>query len=1667
MVVSCMRRNARWASAEEGQQDPLLQAFGALKQTLAGVSDLKDIEVDVFLGPFLDVVRSEVVGPITGVALSSINKFLAYGLIDLSSPHAASGIESIADAVTHTKFMGTDLASDEVVLMKILQVLRTILLTPVGACMSNEAVCELMQTCFKICFEMRLSELLRRCAEQTLTDMIHLLFSRLAVLAVPDKNDIANSPVKNSLSRMSDVPRTPAAAVASSDGADGDGGEGGTADTPATPATPATPSTPAPSAAAPEECAASTSPPPLTSTPSGLGSDEQGQGAAEERTNRFGVRFTPREAPSSGTVDGDGKQVSYGIPCIRELFRFIISLINPRDRHNNETMIGMGLSLLTVAMETGGAHMSRFVSLKEYLEDDMCHNLFELLQTENLTLYAATLRVIFLTFEVRPYPFFFLFFSSFFFSFPLSLSFVCCVLFLFLFLYYYLHSTPVYSSFHADVCNSTTRTFLKALRDPLKFQLERFVTIVCEMDFEQHSVEHKEGALDTLLQLCRVPSFLIDLYLNFDCNLHCSNLFEKLVAFLSQNAFPEDRVLATHLNALDSLLSVVQEISGREDVGGGVDAATAAVAAAMVTPTKDVGGEALGDPALCTNGMVAASPSPSVAELKECKRKKALLATAVEMFNESSSKGLKFLTEHGFMSNPPEWPEVASFLRETPGLSKAEIGEFIGKRKNKPVLAPYVQLFDVTNQPIDHALRQFLEAFRLPGEAPVISNILEDFANSWFDSYSGTKVPKDPDAAFILCYAIMQLNTDQHNPTVKDKMTFKQFVKNERGLNSGDNYPKEFLQDIFTAIRDTEIVMPSEQKGELKAEYEWKLVLNRARDPKKNTGVIYKCNGSAEYDQEMFSLIWKPTITALHQVLDTATDEVIIESILDSLGKCATICARFELCEVFDNLIIALCKRTLLTTQPPTEAESEGEQAAVGFTSNPKAHHVAKLAFKLCREHGSIMRHGWANIMDVVLNLFNARLLPEEMTTVSGFLQDEWSLLPDEKQEQTRANDSWFPFWGAAVEEKNDGDTEQARATAEARDVVRACAVQEMFAESAYLQEASLKELFKSLMLLSRSPAAHTALGLDIATYDENACIFFLEQVYEVAKANKDRIEVLWETLLAHLHALAVGAEDRARLASRALVCLIRLGERLYKTDKLDQKVLDSFAIFEQLPEGLKVDNVVRAQIVAGLASFVKANASLLGRRGWELFMAALQGATHDQLANECAVEALHFVAESALTPENAGLCQVTAVGYVDLAIESTLAAVLSGGALDDSAAPPEPLAAKVLNVLHALHVAIPKVYRDQAADASSLWTAHWESILQAMSKFCTVAHRPVRQQALTLLQSSLMLPDLDRLSAAEWKMCLEKVLFPLLSALLTPPAKSASVAALEEIRVRSVALLSKVFLQHLSVLISLENFVDVWLSMLGYLERYMHAGTELAEAVPESLKNMLLVMSTAGILQPDGQVVATTPQTQTYVNGLWSLTYTRLEEFLPGLFHEVLPGQSASAGAVAAVPSAAAAAPAAAAAGSLPVPAGSPAMGVAPFTSPAAVRIGAADTGASSATVGGPVVAGSAAALQLPHDGIMSPIVLGSIPSFSPAGMTPNIGTMFASSQPFQMASPAAGTPIRLTEAYPEMFSTPGTMPSPASTPNTGVDPSTPVAANTAPIQLHSTPQLSKIGQP
>lgn len=60
----------------------MMKQFSELKSVLTNIEDLRLIEPNVFLAPFLEVIRSEeTTGQITSLALSALNKFLSYGLI--------------------------------------------------------------------------------------------------------------------------------------------------------------------------------------------------------------------------------------------------------------------------------------------------------------------------------------------------------------------------------------------------------------------------------------------------------------------------------------------------------------------------------------------------------------------------------------------------------------------------------------------------------------------------------------------------------------------------------------------------------------------------------------------------------------------------------------------------------------------------------------------------------------------------------------------------------------------------------------------------------------------------------------------------------------------------------------------------------------------------------------------------------------------------------------------------------------------------------------------------------------------------------------------------------------------------------------------------------------------------------------------------------------------------------------------------------------------------------------------------------------------------------------------------------------------------------------------------------------------------------------------------
>lgn len=71
----------------------------------------------------------------------------------------------------------------------------------------------------------------------------------------------------------------------------------------------------------------------------------------------------------------------------------------------------------------------------------------------------------------------------------------------------------------------------------LQMYLKKLMDIITSENIKM-PYEMKEMALEALVQLWRIPSFVTELYINYDCDFYCSNLFEDLTKLLSKVTSP-------------------------------------------------------------------------------------------------------------------------------------------------------------------------------------------------------------------------------------------------------------------------------------------------------------------------------------------------------------------------------------------------------------------------------------------------------------------------------------------------------------------------------------------------------------------------------------------------------------------------------------------------------------------------------------------------------------------------------------------------------------------------------------------------------------------------------------------------------------------------------------------------------------------------------------------------------------------------------------------------------------------------------------------------------------------------------------------------------------------------------------------------------------------------
>ncbi|XP_014484038.1 PREDICTED: Golgi-specific brefeldin A-resistance guanine nucleotide exchange factor 1 [Dinoponera quadriceps] len=1569
LLVTAMRRGARWSSHshQDDDQDTLIKGLNTLKEALNEPRDLSQLKPGVFLAPFLEIIRSEeTTGPVTSLALSAVNKIISYGLVDFNHPAIASCVEAIADAVTHARFVGTDASGDGVVLMRILQVLRALMLSPAGDYLSNESVCEIMLSCFRICFETRLSEILRKTAEHCLRDMVQHLFTRLPQFvddtrALPNMKKMRTNSMESTRSKnrkhksyikqksksatddvddkephilssvdgiraaghLASTPVSPVGNIVDmqgsldhgsadknedekSDGKVNSGKDNGgknecgkavdnqeaskkqeddkeassrevsgeveaaseanstseSADAESNKAAPREETKNAGKEDTSEQRSAANDATEssakqsvsesqgdedksidLTQSPVGsvedLSIDETTSKTCktkepeqiEEYVNTQGVRFMPLQ-----------QRAPYGALCVRELFRFLVSLCSPLDKQNNEIMTHLGLSLLQVALEIASDALSNFSSLLALVKDDLCRNLILLLGTDRLSILAVDLQVSFLLFESQ--------------------------------------------------------------REHLKFQFEHYLTKLTEIvnsESNKISYEQRELALEAIVRLWRIPGLPAELYLNYDCGLYSTNMYEELMKMFSKNvSVPTAGMYSMQFISLDAILMLVV---GMEIRCKGKSCKPSRHEASLNLPTRE--------------------------DLLATKADKRWLVLGTEKFNENPREGIAKLTEHGLLGGTPgqsDPEKVAKLLRENPGLDKKAIGEYISKKENKNILNYFVHSFDLRNTRIDQALRLYLESFRLPGEAPLIALLLEKFAEHWHDSNG--RPFASADAAFTLAYAVIMLNVDQHNYNVKrqnNPMTADEFKRNLKKVNGDADFDQDMLDEIYTSIKGEEIVMPAEQTGLVKDNYLWKVLLRRGSGPE---SAYSKVGNSGDFvDRDLAEYAWGPIVSALCRAYDKAPDRSLKCKVSQTFLSCAAISAHYSMCSDLDTLVVSLCKFTGLITG------GKPEQVVQHLGGSGKCQLAALTLFKITRLHGDALRASWKNIIDCLQSLYEARLLPKNLTEAEDFIDPSGkiSLLREPTTPKVSPGDQgiFSTFYSyIAMDTSRQSHPAEATVRKKATEFIANCYLKSIIEESKFFQSESLNSLVGALVSVNPS--------------DEDVSIFLLELLLEVTIQNRDRVTCIWPVVQSYLDRLLTVAarENHPYLLERVAVGMLRLAIRLLRGEEF--ACLSPLLPLTHLPSA--TTSPLARQIAYGLFELLKTGAANIhSAEDWKVVFSLLECAgagalapkrsntvldetarasvldprpispvpewvlvsptgteaplpvaaeriilardlqPHDSPAFVKCCESLNFLVRDMahVTPFNFDLC----VNCVRTFAEAVLQCAGKRNRVCSSAEEspgyqhsPEQL----LDLMHTLHTRIAQVFRWWAEEGTidegiSLWPQAWRPLLQGIARLCCDARRLVRTAAITCLQSTLLAHDLAQLSAIEWSQCLEEVLFPLLAQLLDPIASNDPIGV-EETRVRAAMLLSKVFLHHLTPLLTLSGFLPLWLTVLDLLRAYMHADNSelLFEAIPESLKNMLLVMSSANVLAPS--------------SNLWAPTWRAIDAFLPNLRAELFP---------------------------------------------------------------------------------------------------------------------------------------------------------------------------------
>ncbi|RZB94070.1 Brefeldin A-inhibited guanine nucleotide-exchange protein 2 isoform B [Glycine soja] len=523
----------------------------------------------------------------------------------------------------------------------------------------------------------------------------------------------------------------------------------------------------------------------------------------------------------------------------------------------------------------------------------------------------------------------------------------------------------------------------------------------------QPNFHQKMIVLRFLQKLCDDSQILVDIFINYDCDVNSTNIFERTINGLLKTAQgvppgatttvlpPQEETLK--YEAMKCLVAVLKSMGDWMNKQLRIPDPHSGKKVEAVDNGYEAGGLPLAngneeEPVEGSDTHSGISNEVSdVSTIEQRRAYKLKLQEGISLFNRKPKKGIEFLINANKVGNSPE--EIAAFLKDASGLNKTLIGDYLGEREESSlkVMHAYVDSFDFQGMEFDEAIRAFLQGFRLPGEAQKIDRIMEKFAERYCKC--NPKVFSSADTAYVLAYSVILLNTDAHNPMVKNKMSAEDFIKNNRGIDDGKDVPEEYLRSLYERISRNEIKM---KEVDLEAQQKQAVNSNRLlgldsilnivvrkrgedsnmetsddlirhmqeqfKEKARKTESVYYAATDVVILRFMIEVCWAPMLAAFSVPLDQSDDEIVIALCLEGFRYAIHVTSVMSMKTHRDAFVTSLAKFTSLHS--PADIKQKNIDAI-------------KVIVTIADEDGNYLQEAWEHILTCVSRFEHLHLLGE------------------------------------------------------------------------------------------------------------------------------------------------------------------------------------------------------------------------------------------------------------------------------------------------------------------------------------------------------------------------------------------------------------------------------------------------------------------------------------------------------------------------------------------------------------------------------------------------------------------------------------------------------------------------------------------------------------------